>query len=172
MANIVYCHPSRTRHQYHVFTDLDFWDARKILLDLATVRRNYSQEPPGDEFPTQVVGDDLPPETVRKIEKRLKRAIPSPPRHLIVRAMVFDECFEFDPRDYFPNHWDHRRMLHFAYHRLPHQQSVLNNPYQEAVIFWSGDRIRVERRQRAERHDPPVRTERDARRRLQVPSCF
>ena len=55
MARIIYLHPRQSNYDYHIFTDLDFWDARRILKDLVTVKRIFGEWPPGDEFPTQIV---------------------------------------------------------------------------------------------------------------------
>jgi hypothetical protein len=97
MAHVIHCHPSRTTHEYHVYTDLDFWDARKILNDLATVKRNFGKDPSGDDYPTQVVGNDLTRTTKAKIETRLKKALVSPPRHVIVDGILKEGYYEFDP---------------------------------------------------------------------------
>lgn len=172
MARILYCHPSLTRHEFHVFTDLDFWDARKLLRDLAIVKRNFGGNVAGDDYPTQVVGDHLSPVVIRRIEKRLKLAIASPPRHVIVRSMVLDGFFEFDPSRYYPTRWSRSRMLHFTNRRLPHQQGVISNPYQTSRLTWVDDRIRVDRIQRPEKYDPVIRNAVQARRSLVVPACF
>lgn len=172
MARIVYCHPGLTYHYYHVFTDLDFWDARRLLKDLAEVRRNFGKYVSGDDFPTQVLYDEMRRSGVREIEKRLRRAISSPPRHLIVRAMVTDGFFEFDPLKYYPSHWSRTQMSHFTYQRLPLQQSALSNPYQTVGLVWVGDKLRIERVQRSEKYEPVIGTSEQARNRLSVPSCF
>lgn len=172
MARIIYCHPSQTRYAYHIFTNLDFWDARRILKDLVTVRRNFGKQITGDELPTQIAADYLSRSTIRKIEQRLKKAVPSPPRHVIVRSMVFHGWFEFDPFKYYPRRWSRSRMLHFTYHRLPLRQGALSNPYQKVDVVWVGDLIRVTRVQREEKYDPVIKTHREAREALQVPSCF
>ncbi|NLI82185.1 MAG: hypothetical protein GX443_10965 [Deltaproteobacteria bacterium] len=172
MARIIYCHPSQTKHEYHIYTDLDFWDVRRILKGLALVRRNFGDQPSGDEFPTQVLGDGLGRTVIKEVEKRLKRAIISPPRHVIVRAMVMEGFFEFDPLDYFPARWSRDQMLRFAYRRLPLEQSSLCSPHKTITIGWKGDRIRVERVQRSGQHYPVVSTEKEAAKKLQVPSCF
>ena len=172
MARIIYCHPSQTTYGYHIFTDLDFWDARRILKDLVTVRRNFGKQVTGDELPTQIAADYLARSTIREIEKRLKKAVVSPPRHVIVRSMVFDGWFEFDPFKYYPDRWSRSRMLYFTYHRLPLNQGALSNPYQTVQLAWVDDRIRVTRVQREEKSDPVIRTHKEAREALQVPSCF
>jgi hypothetical protein len=28
MARIIYCHLSQSKYDYHIYTDLDFWDSR------------------------------------------------------------------------------------------------------------------------------------------------
>ncbi len=108
MAHIIHCHPTQTAYEYHIYTDLDFWDARKILKELAVVKRNFGQEPSGDEYPTQVVGNDLPRSVRAEIEKRLRKAIVSPPRHVIVRSILSERFFEFDPSVYYPAAGPHR----------------------------------------------------------------
>lgn len=172
MARVIYRHPSQTKYDFHIYTDLDFWDARRLLRDLATVRRNFGKHPDGDEFPTQVVADRLDRSRIREVERRLTKAIVSPPRHVIVRSMIFDGSFEFDPTVYYPKHWSESRKIHFTYKRLPLQQAVLCNPYQRVQLSWVGDKIRLERVQREEKHDPVIRTTKEARRSLHVPSCF
>ena len=74
MAKIIHCHPSKATNEYHIYTDLDFWDTRLILKDLATVKRNFGTDPPGNDYPTQVVGDDLNRSAKATIEKRLRKA--------------------------------------------------------------------------------------------------
>jgi hypothetical protein len=172
MARIVYCHPSQTRYAYHVFTDLDFWDARRLLKGLATVKRNFGHYLPGDDFPTQVTGDYLSPAKIREIEKRVKQAIVSPPRHVIVRSMIFEGHYEFDPTRFYPARWSRNLMMHFTYRRLPLNQGVLNNPYQQVRLAWVGDRIRIDRVHRNEKFDPVIRTAHEARRHMMVPACF
>lgn len=172
MAGIIYCHPSRTTHGYHIYTDLDFWDAWRLLKDLAVVKRNFGQDPPGDCFPTQVIGEDLARATTERIEARLRKAVVSPPRHLIVEAVMRDGRFEFDPHRTYPKRWSRARMLHFTYRRLPLHQSALVSPYRTVFVSWVGEKIRVERIQRSEKHDPLIRTRREALHRLMVPSCF
>lgn len=75
MARIIHCHPGRTTYEYHIFTDLDFWDARHIIRDLAVVKRNFGEEPPGDEFPTQVVAEELSRSARAKIETRDRKSV-------------------------------------------------------------------------------------------------
>jgi hypothetical protein len=172
MARIIYRHPSRTEDGCHVYTDLDFWDARRILRDIAVVQRNFGDAPPGDDYPTRVLIKALNPSRNLEVEKRLKKAIVSPPRHVIVRAMLADGSFEFNPSKYFPDRWSKSRMLHFTYHRLPLQQPALTTTYQTVQLVWSNGRIRVERVQRKEKYDSVVRDKKAAKRRLRVPSCF
>lgn len=172
MARIIHCHPGRTSYEFHIFTDLDFWDARRILLDLAVVKRNFGQEPPGDEFPTQVVAEEVTRSTRSKIEKRLHRAVVSPPRHVIVDRLIMNGFFEFDPLDYFPKRWTKEKMYHFAVHRLPLESAALNSPYRTVRITWCNEKIRVERVNREEKYDPVIRTKKEALRRIRVPGCF
>jgi hypothetical protein len=172
MARIIHCHPGRTTYGYHIFTDLDFWDARRVIRDLAVVKRNFGGEPPGDEFPTQVVAEDLARSTRAKIENRLKRARVSPPRHVIVDSILKDGFFEFDPLQYYPRHWSRERMFHFTVHRLPLDNATLNSPYRTVRITWTDGKIRVERIKRDEKYDPVVRSKKEALRRMKVPGCF
>lgn len=172
MARIVYCHPSQTKYDYHIFTDLDFWDARKVIQDLATVKRNFGRHLPGDDFPTQITADHLPPAVIRRIEKRLRQAIVSPPRHVIVRSMIFDGHYEFDPRIFYPERWSPALMMHFTYRRLPLNQGALNNPHQEVRLAWIGDKIRVDKVQRTQKYDPVIRSAGEARKHMLGPSCF
>lgn len=172
MAKIIYQHPARTGARYHIFTDLDFWDARRILGDLTPVRRNFGQEPSGDEYPTQIVRDDAAPSLRNAIENRLKRAIASPPRHVIVRSMFDSGSFVLDPSKYYPSRWSKKRMHHFTWHRLPLEQSALTTVYHTVKLEWEGGLLRVERIRRTEKYDPIVRSKKDSMRRLMVPSCF
>jgi hypothetical protein len=172
MARIIYCHPTQTKYDYHIYTDLDFWDTRRILKDLAVVKRNFRRDPSGDEFPAQVVGTDLGFSRREKIAGRLGKAVVSPPRHIIVSSMLDHGFFEFDPYRYYPDRWSPSRMIRFTYHRLPLEQSALNTPYRAIRLSWVGGKIRVERIQRAEKYDPTIRDKKEARRRLIVPTCF
>ncbi|HOV86599.1 MAG TPA: hypothetical protein PLM79_09570 [Syntrophobacteraceae bacterium] len=172
MARIIYCHPAFTKYDFHVFTDLDFWDSRRILKDVAWVKRNFGGLTCGDEFPTQVVLAVHDRLRIRSILRRLRKAVVSPPRHVIVRFMVFHGVFEFDPRKYYPLHWSADQMIRFTFMRLPLHQGALCNPYQTVRLSWAGSNIRVERVQRELRVDSVVRTQGDARRALHVPSCF
>ena len=83
MARIIHDLKAWGEGRYRLYTDLDFWDTRKILKGLAKVRRNFGRTPPGDQFPTQVVVEEASSHLRREIETRLLRAISSPPRHLI-----------------------------------------------------------------------------------------
>ena len=56
--------------------------------------------------------------------------------------------------------------------RLPLDQAVLNNAYQSVQISWNNKMIRVERVQRSEKHQPVIRTTRQAQRYAHKPSCF
>ena len=172
MARILRCHPRRTQYDFHIYTDLDFWDTRRIVKDLAVVRRNYGNDPPGDEFPTQVVADGIGARGTRKIERRIERAVASPPRHVIVRSMLFDGEFEFDPLDYYPQRWPPALMIFFTHKRLPLEQTVLASAYQTVDLAWKDGLIRITRKQREGKVDTVVRTDADDRRRHQVPSCF
>jgi hypothetical protein len=172
MARIVHCHPGRTAYPYHIFTDLDFWDARKILAGLAIVRRNFGEDPPGSEFPTQVVAEEITKTQRKTIERRLQKALVSPPRHLIVEGILREGFFEFNPNDYYPRRWSRDRMFHFTMHRLPLDNAALNSPYQTVDVTWLGDKIRIEKVKRREKFDPPVRTKRDAAKRIRIPACF
>jgi len=172
MARFIHCHPSLTKYDFHLYTDLDFWDARRLLKDLALVKRNFGDAPSGDEFPAQIVGTDLSRSVKKEIEKRLSRAVVSPPRHVIVKAVVSKGSFEFNPFLYYPSRWSLSRMLHFTYHRLPLEQSTLNSPYNTVHLIWMGEKIRVERVRRTSKVDPPIRSKKEAIRRLKVPACF
>ena len=172
MPRIIYSHPAKTRYDYHIYTDLDFWDTFKILKGLAEVRRNFGREPPGDEFPTQVSGIDLNAYERSRIERRLSKAIVSPPRHVIVQSIIQDGSFEFDPGRYYPERWTKSQMLHFTLRRLPLEQAPLSTPHKTVRLFWVEGKIRVERVQRETKYDPVIRTRQEARRRRFVPSCF
>ncbi len=172
MARIIYGHPKLARHAYHVFSDLDFWDARRILKNLAEVRRNFGGHVDGDLFPTQVILSDWNRSSINAIETRIRRAITSPPRHVIVRSMVFEGHFEFDPFAHYPSRWSRERMMHFTLHRLPLEQSSLCNQYQTVQLTWNEDKIRVERIQRTERLQRSIRSARESERLLRVPGCF
>ncbi len=172
MARIVHCHPGRTSYAYHVFTDLDFWDARKIVGDLASVRRNFSQDPPSREFPTQVVSEDISRSDRFRLEKRLKKALVSPPRHIVVEGILNEGFFEFDPLGYYPDRWSKKRILYFTIHRLPLDNAALSSPYQTVCVEWRDTKIRVEKVKRKEKYDPLILTKEESRKRLKVPACF
>jgi hypothetical protein len=172
VARILYCHPVKTHYLFHIYTDLDFWDARRRLKGLALVKRNFGHDPSGDEFPTQVVGSDLSLKQKQEIERRLKKAIISPPRHVVVSAMLTHGFFEFDPAKYYPARWGRSKMIRFTYYRLPLEQTALNSPYKRVQLTWSGDSIRVEQVPRKEKYDPVIKSRKEAIRRLMVPSAF
>ncbi len=172
MTRIIYSHPAKTRYDYHIYTDLDFWDAFRILKGLAEVRRNFGQEPPGNEFPTQILGIDLDTAARRRIERRLSKAIVSPPRHIIVQSMVQDGRFEFDPARYYPKRWRKSQMMHFTLRRLPLEQAPLSTPHKTVRLSWVDGKIRIEQVQRETKYDPIIGTRQEARRRRFVPSCF
>jgi hypothetical protein len=172
MARIIHAHPRHGGLGYHIYTDLDFWDARRILRGLLPVRRNFGEWPSGRVFPTHIAAETIDPETARTIEHRLTRAVPSPPRHVVVEEILARGWFEFDPRDYCPARWSPTRMLHFSAHRLPVQQPPLATPHHEVRLTWSGERIRAERVRRESKHDPVISDVREAKRRRFAPSCF
>ena len=172
MTRIIYSHPAKTRYDYHIYTDLDFWDAFRILKGLADVRRNFGQEPPGDEFPTQVSGSNLNASVRGMIERRLRRAVVSPPRHVVVQAIIQEGRFEFDPGRYYPERWTRSQMLHFSLRRLPVEQPPLSTPHKTVRLSWVEEKIRIERVQRKAKYDPVISTRQEARRRRFVPSCF
>jgi len=172
MAHIIHCHPTQTTYEYHIYTDLDFWDTRKILKELAIVKRNFGQEPSGDEYPTQVVGNDLPRSVRGEIEKRLRKAVVSPPRHVIVRSMISEGFFEFDPFHSYPGRWSPSRMLHFTHNRLPLDQPSLNSAFKTIRLLWVGKKLRVEQVQRTGKYDPVIASKKEATRRQRVPGCF
>jgi len=172
MAKIIHCHPSKATNDYHIYTDLDFWDARLILKDLATVKRNFGNDPPGNDYPTQVVGDDLSRSAKAMIERRLKKAIVSPPCHVLAEGILKEGYFEFEPSEYYPKRWSRERMFNFTYRRLPLDSALLNSPYRTVHISWRGEKIRIERVQRDKKFDPIIQTKQQSLRRRNVPSCF
>jgi hypothetical protein len=172
MARIIHDFASRSQGLYRVYTDLDFWDARKILRGLAKVKRNFCSAPPGDQFPTQVVVEQGgTPEVKAEIEKRLKRAIPSPPRHLIVQSIIFSGSFTFDRRRYYPDRWSPGMVLFFMSKRLPTNQPVIESPYKWVEITISGNTVSIEQHQGV-----PPQTHRTRRKQDEStsfgPSCF
>lgn len=172
MARIIHCHPGRTTYYFHAFTDLDFWDARRILKDLAVVKRNFGKDPPSQEFPTQVVTEDATRSTRSKIEKRLKKALISPPRHVVVDTVLQHGFFEFDPLDYYPEHWSKEKMYRFTLRRMPLDNAALNSPYRTVHVTWQDGKIKVERVKREKKYDPVIRTKEDALKRMKIPGCF
>jgi len=172
VARILHCHPQLGKAPYHVFTDLDFWDARRILIDLATVKRNFAGGPPGDRYPTQILAHTAHRSTVEAIEYRISRAVPSPPRHVVVEEVLQHGYYVFDPAMYFPGHWTKSRVIHFCGFRLPVHQPPLDTPFREVDLSWDGQMIRLERVRRKHKHDPVISDPREARRRRFAPSCF
>jgi hypothetical protein len=147
MARIIYDLASKGKGLYHIYTDLDFWDARGVLKGLAKVKRNFGNSPPGDQYPTQVVVEDMSQRVKGEIEKRLKRAIPSPPRHLIVQSIIFSGKFEFDWREYYPDRWSTDRVLFFTRKRLPMNQPVINSPYKWVQLSMSDNIVTIQQHQ-------------------------
>ncbi len=141
MARIIYDLASRGKGFYHIYTELDFWDARAVLQGLARVKRNFGTSPPGDQYPTQVVVEDFSSKVKGEIEKRLRRAIPSPPRHLIVQSIIFSGKFEFDRRKYYPDRWSQGRVVFFTRKRLPMNQPVINSPYKWVELSINGNTV-------------------------------
>ncbi len=175
MARIIRAHPHKRGYLYHIFTDLDFWDTRKILkdlLDVISVRRNFGKDPDGDIFPTQVVSNDITDFEKRIIERRLKKAIVAPPRHVVVRTIMFDGRFEFKPYEYYPAHWDKKRIEHFTWKRLPIEQTVLCSPYHTVKFEWKNEVLIVRKIPREKKHDPIIVTLSDARKDRIIPSGF
>ena len=172
MARIIYAHPGRSEYDYRIYTDLDFWDARRTLMDLALVKRNYGNDPSGDDFPTQVVGKDLSRSVKQMITYRLEKAIASPPRHMIMEAIINDGFFEFEPSKYYPVRWPLARILFFTFNRLPLDQSFLNSPHKMPRITYGDGKIRVFVVQRDEKYDPVIDDLKTSRRRRFAPSCF
>ena len=144
MARIIYDLASRGKGSYHIYTELDFWEARAVLKGLAKVKRNFGTSPPGDQYPTQVVVEDLSSRVKGEIEKRLKRAIPSPPRHLIVQSIVFSGKFAFDRRKYYPERWSSERVIFFTRKRLPMNQPVINSRYKWVELSISGNSVTIQ----------------------------
>ena len=172
VARIVYGHPRRGGFGYHIYTDLDFWDARRILKDLVAVRRNFGESPSGRLFPTHVALEAVDPVTARIIEHRLVKALASPPRHVVVEEFLERGRFECDPLAYCPARWSRSRMLRFFAHRLPIHQPPLATPHHEVRLVWAGERILAERIRRKRKYDPVISDAREARRRRFAPSCF
>jgi hypothetical protein len=146
MARIIYDLASRGKGFYHIYTELDFWDARAVLRGLAKVKRNFGNSPPGDDYPTQVVVEDLSSRVKGAIERRLRRAIPSPPRHLIVQSIIFSGKFAFDRRKYYPDRWSPEQVVFFTRKRLPMNQPVINSRYTWVELSISGNTVTIEQR--------------------------
>jgi hypothetical protein len=172
MAKFVYHLLKNSDQPYEIYTDLDFWDTRKLLKKIARVKRNFQGKFPGDEFPTVVIDELQSSANKGIIEYRLKKAIISPPRHSIIQSIIEHGYFEFDPQKYYPKRWSKARILHFTYHRLPLQQSVLNSPYKEPRLSWIDGKVRIEIIQRKEKYDPIILDPKDAKRRSRGPGCF
>ena len=171
MARIIYDLASRGRGFYHIYTELDFWDARGVLRGLAKVKRNFGNSPPGDLYPTQVVVEDLSPRIKGEIEKRLKRSIPSPPRHLIVQSIIFSGKFEFDRRRYYPDKWSPGKVIFFTRKRLPMNQPVINSPYRWVELSVKGNTVTIEQR-KGTRSEAPETAEKRGKREAFGPACF
>lgn len=175
MARIIHAFPTRYGYQLHVFTDLDFWDTRKIFrdkLDLLSVRRNFGKDLDGDVFPTKIVSNDNSYKLRSLVERRLKKAITSPPRHVVVREMILFGTFCCKPYDYFPKRWSRRLVEQVVWSRLPLEQSALCTPYYTVELIWEGDKLIVRRLHREKKYDPPIRTLKEARRDRIIPSGF
>ncbi|SFM40931.1 hypothetical protein [Thermodesulforhabdus norvegica] len=175
MARIIYAHPSRRGYPLHVFTDLDFWDARKIFRDklgLLSVRRNFGKDPDGDIYPTQIVSDERSQRLKNLVEKRLRKAVVAPPRHVVVREMIMNGSFRFRPYDYFPDRWSKSLIERVMRFRLPLEQSALSTPYYTVELVWEGDELVVRRIHREKKHDPVIRTPEEARKYRIIPSGF
>ena len=171
MARIIYDLASKGKGLYHIYTDLDFWDARSVLKGLAKVKRNFGNSPPGDKYPTQVVVEDMGQRVKREIEKRLKRAIPSPPRHLIVQSVIFSGRFEFDRRQYYPDRWSAARVIFFTRKRLPMNQPVINSPYKWVELSIKDNVVTIQQHQGVRPEEKKTK-KKDGKRETYGPSCF
>ncbi len=171
MARIIYDLASRGKGLYHIYTELDFWDAGGLLKGLAKFKRNFGNSPPGDAFPTQVVVEDLSRKVKREIEKRLKRAIPSPPRHLIVQSIIFSGKFAFDRRKYYPDRWSPAQVLFFTQKRLPMNQPAIKSRYKWVELSMHGHTVTIQQHQGA-RPDPAETSGQSSRPETHGPSCF
>lgn len=172
MARLIYALRKPFNDLYHVYTDLDFWDARRILKGLAIVKRNFGKQPPGDKFPTQIVLEHPTSMAITEIEKRVKRAISSPPRHVVVSEMLDRGRFEFDPSRYYPSRWSPSQIVHFTTRRLPIHIPPLSTPYMTVRVTYEEGKVIVERIHRPFKYDPKITTKGEALRRLRVPLCF
>ena len=172
MARIIYDLASKGKGLYHIYTDLDFWDARGVLKGLAKVKRNFGKSPPGDTYPTQVVVEDLSSRVKQEIEKRLRRAIPSPPRHLIVQSIIFSGKFEFDRSQYYPDRWSPEKVIFFTRNRLPMNQPVISSAYKWVEITIDGNVVSIQQRKgnRPEKQTQPVTKKASAE--SYGPTCF
>ncbi|MGD9337891.1 MAG: hypothetical protein PVF76_11255 [Syntrophobacterales bacterium] len=171
MARIIYDLASKGKGFYHVYTDLDFWDARGVLKGLAKVKRNFGNSPPGDKFPTQVVVEDFSKRIKAEIEKRLKRAIPSPPRHLIVQSIIFSKKFEFDRRNYYPDRWSPAKVLFFTQKRLPINQPVIDSDYKWVELSIQGNTVTIQKHQGA-RPEETKTSSKKGKSKAYGPACF
>ena len=171
MARIIYDLHSKGKGLYHIYTDLDFWDARAVLKGLAKVKRNFGNSPPGDRYPTQVVVEDLGQRVKREIEKRLKRAIPSPPRHLIVQSVIFSGKFEFDRRQYYPDRWSAGRVIFFTRKRLPMNQPVINSAYKWVELSIKDNIVTIQQHQGVRPKETQT-SKKEGKQEAYGPSCF
>ncbi len=172
MARIVYALRKPSKDVYHVYTDLDFWDARKILRGLAIVKRNFGKQPPGDKFPTQIVLNEPSPKAISEIEKRVRKAIPSPPRHIVVGEILDTGRFEFDPLRFYPSRWPSSLIIHFTHRRLPIHIPPISTPHMTVKVSYREGKVIIERVHRPFKYDPKITTKEEALRRLRVPLCF
>jgi hypothetical protein len=171
MARIIYDLASKGKGLYHIYTDLDFWDARGVLKGLAKVKRNFGKSPPGDQYPTQVVVEDLSSRVKQEIEKRLRRAIPSPPRHLIVQSIIFSGKFAFDRRAYYPERWSVERVLFFTRKRLPMNQPVIDSAYKWVELSIDENTVTIQQHQGA-RPEKIETSEKQGKKETFGPTCF
>jgi hypothetical protein len=162
MAHIIHCHPTQTAYEYHIYTDLDFWDAR-VLEGACGSKRNFGQEH------WKLPGGRRSPRSVRR-----KSAFEShyfTPRHVIVRS-ILRRLFQFDPSVHYPARWSPSRMMYFTHNRLPLDQPSLNSAFKTICLSWIDKRIRVEQIQRTDKYDPVIASKKEAKRRQRVPGCF
>jgi hypothetical protein len=104
-----------------------------------------------------------------EIEKRLKRAVASPPRHLIVQSIIFSGKFEFDRRKYYPDRWSAARVLFFTRKRLPVNQPVINSRYKWVDLSIENNTVTIVQRQGV----PPEGTEISEKKSSTYgPACF
>jgi hypothetical protein len=118
-----------------------------------------------------VVVEDMSQKVKAEIEKRLKCAIPSPPRHLIVQAIIFSGKFEFDWRQYYPERWSTDRVLFFTRKRLPMNQPVINSAYKWVQLSISDNIVTIQQHQGAR----PEETQKSGKTQKEKPfgpTCF